>query len=271
MKRLHSCLIVLTAFCCSVAGAHDVNDNDALEQRRSVGDSIHDVAIDAKDYVLAPLHWDRDNWLFLGSTIAATAAAHAFDRDVRDHFLASQNATGAQHNQELKDAVLPMAVVLGTAAYAGFTGDRWGRRETWSMLEAAGLGGLTSYALKFAAGRERPSDTPDVNAWRQGGDSFPSLHVTAAFAVGGVLAESGGDEYRWIRRVLGYGIGAATAYERLKHNTHWLSDTVIGAGVGLAAAQFVVHRNEATDRQRMGSFLVAPSDGGILLTYHHSF
>ena len=38
------------------------------------------------------------------------------------------------------------------------------------------------------------------------GDSFPSMHVSTTFAVGTVLAESGGDNYRWLRRGIGYGL-----------------------------------------------------------------
>lgn len=271
MNRLHRYTAIMLTVYCGIATAQAADETDRHPGRRSFADSIHDTAIDTKDYVLAPLHWDGDNWLFLGSAIAVTAAAHSFDRDVRNHFLDAQNASGPSHGRDMQDAALPVAAVLATALYAGYTQDRWGRRETWSMLEAAGLGGATSYALKFAMSRERPGDTNDVNAWRQGGDSFPSLHVTAAFAIGGVLAESGNDRYRWIRRGLGYGIGAATAYSRLKHNAHWLSDTVAGAAVGLAAAQFAVHRNQAADRKSTGSIMLMPTDGGILLAYHSSF
>src|SRR5258708_23520138 len=77
------------------------------------------------------------------------------------------------------------------------------------MLEAAGFSAVTTEALKFAAGRARPNETTRVDDWRTGGSSFPSLHVSAAFAIGTVLAESGGDEYRWVRRTLGYGMAGA--------------------------------------------------------------
>jgi len=37
---------------------------------------------------------------------------------------------------------------------------------------------------------------------------------------------SGGDDFKWIRRALGYGMASATAYVRLRENVHCLSDTV---------------------------------------------
>ena len=88
-------------------------------------------------------------------------------------------------------------------------GDHDGYREGWAMVEAAALSGVTDYALKFASGRQRPEQTADPNEWFTSGTSFPSLHSTAAFAVGTVLAESGNDDVPvpaaaarvWTRRV----------------------------------------------------------------------
>src|SRR5690242_11470189 len=80
--------------------------------------------------------------------------------------------------------------------------DHDGYGEGWAMAEAAGLSGVTAYALKFAAGRRTPDQTTNPNEWGRSGTSFPSFHSTAAFAVGTVLAESGNDEYRWLRRLL---------------------------------------------------------------------
>jgi hypothetical protein len=82
--------------------------------------------------------------------------------------------------------------------------------EAWNMLEAGGMSFVTAYSLKY---------------------------TTAAFAVGTVLVESGNPEFRWVRRVIGYGVGFGTAYLRMKHNAHWLSDTVAGAALEPGAAE----------------------------------
>jgi len=86
--------------------------------------------------------------------------------------------------------------------------------------------------------------------------------------VGGVLAESGNDDYRWLRRLLGYGLGAATSYERLKHNAHWLSDTVAGAALGIASARFAMNRRE--HHEDLSGFSVEPMPGGVMLAYRLS-
>ena len=79
-----------------------------------------------------------------------------------------------------------------------------------------------------------------------------------------MLAESGSDDYRWLRRFLGYGLGLATDYERLKHNAHWLSDVVAGSALGVASAAFTMNRRERTDD--MTQVMLTPTDGGAQLT-----
>ena len=134
------------------------------------------------------------------------------------------------------------------------------------MFEAAGLSSVAGYVIEYAAGREGPNNTNDPNAWRKGGlGSFPSEHATAAFAIGTVLAESGNDDYRWPRRILGYGIGIFTGYERLKHNPHWLSDTVAGAALGAASAHFTMDRVYGDSKD--SNLSLEPVPGGAMLTY----
>jgi membrane-associated phospholipid phosphatase len=216
-------------------------------------------------YYTAPLHWDASDWAWFAGVVAATGVAHHYDTDVRTHFIKTEGPTVGQNSHDAQDAVPTAVVFLGTWLYAGLSDSTAGLHETWDMLEAAGLSGVTAYAFKFAAGRENPYQTSDPNAWRENGDSFPSFHVTAAFAVGTVLAESGNDEYRWVRRALGYGLGVATGYERLKHNAHWLSDTVAGSALGIASARFVLNRDRPGATQ--SHLAIVPVNGGALLTY----
>ncbi|HWM69709.1 MAG TPA: phosphatase PAP2 family protein [Steroidobacteraceae bacterium] len=219
-----------------------------------------DVWTDTKLYFTSPLRWDTQDWLFFGGAVAAIGAAHQYDGDVRRHFAGQSPVLDGKDTHSLRDAAPAALVVLGTWAYAGFTDDYQGHRETFTMLEAAAFSTVTAEGLKFAAGRARPNESNRVDDWRAGGSSFPSLHATAAFAIGTVLAESGSDEYRWVRRVLGYGIAGATAYIRVKDNVHWLSDTVAGAALGAATARFAMNRREA--RHPPLDVSIGPAQGG---------
>ena len=204
--------------------------------------SIADVLEDTKLYVTAPLRWDSQDWLYFGGALTAIGAAHGFDSRVRTHFVDPTQALNGEDKNSARDALPAAALVVGTGLYAAMIDDRDGYRETGSLLEAGVFSAATSEVLTLAAGRERPDATTSPNMWRQGGDSFPSVHVSAAFAIGTVFAESGNDEYRWIRRILGYGVAAGTAYVRVHENVHWLSDTVAGSALGIATARFVLNR-----------------------------
>lgn len=219
---------------------------------------------DIKAYFTAPLHWSGGEWGVFGGVLVAIGAAHHYDTQVREHFVSGNPKSDTK---DLQDALPTFAVLGGTWVYAAFLDSSAGRSETWTMVEATGLSTVTTYALKLAAGRERPDQTSDPNAWGKGGaGGFPSWHATAAFAVGTVLAESGNDDYRWVRRVLGYGLGTFTAYERLKHNAHWLSDVVAGAALGAASAHFAMGRRDA-EREAVSHLGVVPTPGGVMLTY----
>ncbi len=222
---------------------------------------------DAKAYVTAPLRWDAQDWLYFGGTLVAIGAAHHYDDQVRTHFTTGQYAgnLNSTSSHDVQDALPAVAAVGATWLYASLIQDSSGHREAGEMVEAAVLGSATAFVLKFAIPRERPDETAASSRFGGGGNSFPSLHSSAAFAIGTVLAESGSDDVRWIRRVLGYGLGVATSYERLKHNAHWLSDSVAGAALGIATARFVMNRHGAP--QYSTNLMVVPIDGGAMLTF----
>lgn len=225
------------------------------------------VLSDVGAYFSAPLRWDGKDWAWFGGTVLAVGLAHRYDSQVRTHFVGPGAAPNI-NSEDTKDAVPTAAVLIGTWGYAALLGDHDGYREGWAMIEAAALSGVTDYALKFAAGRQTPEQSSDPNDWFKSGSSFPSLHSTAAFAVGTVLAESGNDDYRYLRRLLGYGLGVFTSYERLKHNAHWLSDTAAGAALGISSAHFVMDRRYANDTE--SHLALVPIDGGAMLTYRVS-
>jgi len=82
-----------------------------------------------------------------------------------------------------------------------------------------------------------------------------------------VLAESGNDHYRWLRRVLGYGVAVGTAYKRLDHDAHWLSDTVAGGALGLATARFVMKRRDVEAQSQTRHLAILPTEGGVAISY----
>ena len=224
---------------------------------------------DVKEYATAPVRWDSTDWMYFGDTLAAIAASHHYDDQVRRHFTTGQYAGNltSTNTHDLQDIAPTVAAVGATWLYSGLIRNSNGQRETGEMLEAGVLATAATYAMKFAVRRVGPQDTADSTKFGGGGNTFPSYHSTLAFTVGTVLAESGGDDVRWLRRLLGYGLGAVTSYERLKHNAHWLSDTVAGAALGISTAHFVMNRHGSSLQSTSRLNVIPLNGGGAMLTY----
>jgi membrane-associated phospholipid phosphatase len=223
---------------------------------------------DTEQYFTSPLRWDAEDWSYFGVSLAAVAAAHAFDSRVRSDFATGSNAVlnGGTDKNSGVDAAPAVALIVGTWFTAGYLRDSDGFAETWRLLEAGAFSTVTAEGLSLAGGRERPDGTTSPNEWRKGGDSFPSVHTSAAFAIGMTFAESGNDDYRWVRRILGYAVAGGTAYIRMKDNVHWLSDTVAGAALGVATARFVLNREDGGPSR--GSLAFSPQKGGWMVSYN---
>jgi membrane-associated phospholipid phosphatase len=235
-----------------------VSDAQAVQPREALED--------ARLYFTAPLRWDGRDWLEFGGTLAAIGVIHEFDDDVRDHFADPDAPLDGEDPNNLDDA-LPAAVMLaGTWLLAGIVDEPDGWREVGSMIQATAFTAVSTEILKLSFGRQRPNETTDPDQWFESGDSFPSRHVSVAFAIGTVLAESGDDRYRWARRFLGYGLAGTTAWLRMDHNQHWASDVAAGAALGLSTARFVMNRREVNQDKTV--FAIAPGDeGGVMFTF----
>jgi membrane-associated phospholipid phosphatase len=248
-RVLSVCASVLCATGPSIAGAK----------------SPKDYAVDARDYALAPLEWDAHDWAFAGGAAVAILAAYSVDSNVKHHF-APPDATPQGDPNSLRDAAPMIALTLGTIGIGALRDDRELKSTGYDMVEAAALGIASSFGLKHLTGRLRPDSTDNPREWRAGGDSFPSGHVTAIFAVTQVLANSR-PEGKWTWRIVGYSLGAATAYARLDGNVHWLSDTVAGAALGIATGEFVSHRGQLAAHKSAVAFSVQPLRGGAMLGF----
>ena len=246
-----------------VHAAEGTSDHKALSEVCSA--RTQGFKDDVKCYFTAPIRWDERDWLYFGSAVAAVGLAYHYDGDVRTHFVGSGHALPKNSDAySTQDALPALGLFAGTLLYGTLTNESDGRSESWQMVEATGFTAATTYVMKYAAARQRPNKTTDPDQWRSGGDSFPSGHTSVAFAIGTVLAESGSDQHRWVRRVLGYGMAGYTGYARLKHNAHWLSSTVAGAAIGISTAHFVMNRHDGSSS---GLVTWIPLDGGMMVSY----
>ena len=106
--------------------------------------------------------------------------------------------------------------------------------------------------LKYAAGVQRP-DSDARN-------SFPSGHTATAFTGAHILFKEYKDISPWIG-VGGYVVAAATGALRMINDRHWLSDVIMGAGIGIAAAELGYILLPLVQ----GMFGITPQDTGFSL------
>jgi membrane-associated phospholipid phosphatase len=106
-------------------------------------------------------------------------------------------------------------------------------------------------ATKFAVGRERPDASNSL--------SFPSGHSASAFATATVLQQ----HFGWKAGVPAYALAGLVGASRMASSKHYLSDVLVGAGIGLAAGR------TATLHLGRERFVVgaAPTAGGAMVTF----
>jgi membrane-associated phospholipid phosphatase len=82
--------------------------------------------------------------------------------------------------------------------------------------------------------------------------AFPSGHSAIAFMGAHFLHKELGHHSRWIS-VGGYAIASATAGMRVLNNEHWLSDVLVGAGIGLLGTElsYRIHQRKKKTPKRL--------------------
>ena len=104
---------------------------------------------------------------------------------------------------------------------------------------------------KFAVGRQRPDASNS--------QSFPSGHSASAFATATVLQQ----HFGWKLGVPAYAFAGFVGASRMASSKHYLSDVLLGAGVGIAAGRTVtLHMG-----RHQFSVGAAPTRGGAMMTF----
>ncbi len=95
-------------------------------------------------------------------------------------------------------------------------------------------------SAKLIINTERPD--------RTGNNSFPSGHTAQAFTAATFMSEELGQRYKWAPYVA-YTLAASVGTCRVLNNKHYISDVLVGAGVGILATKLVY----STHKYKWGS------------------
>ena len=121
----------------------------------------------------------------------------------------------------------PAVVMLGMKA-AGVEGrSSWGRMLLSDAFSVTIMATLVN-SIKHTAKVERPNGSNN--------HSFPSGHTATAFMTASMLSHEYGYVSPWISAGA-YTVATATGIMRMANNSHWLSDVMVGAGIGIMSTE----------------------------------
>lgn len=205
-------------------------------------------------------------WWEAAAVVGGVGALMTDDRhvahDAREHPTAAAGDVADAFRQAGNIKVYA-AVTLGTLG-AGLLAHDQGISRTGAQLAASGAVAAASVELlKEATGRSRPDAGDGAYEFRpfHGGESFPSGHSAAAFALATTIGDA--SHSIWVQAGL-YAVATGTAWSRVYDERHWPSDVVLGAALGVTSAK-LVNGHWRIFHLRPPSFLVSPRAAGLQL------
>lgn len=160
-----------------------------------------------------------------GVLISNSNFEKSFQKDVR-------NAVGNDFELKIDDYTryAPIVQLYGADLFGIKAKNHW-FDQTKNLTLAIIITDFITFRLKKGIYKTRPSGSPD-------GESFPSGHASFAFTNATVFYE----EFKDTSPVLaysGYGFATTTAAFRILNNAHWISDVLVGAGIGILVAKVI--------------------------------
>lgn len=145
------------------------------------------------------------------------------------HFRNLRNDYMPQFNRHADDYMqyAPAAVMLGMKAMGVESRSSWGRMIVSDAFSAMIMGGVVN-TLKTTTKVMRPDGSNR--------HSFPSGHTATAFMTATMLTKEYGHNSPWIG-IGAYSVASATGLMRMANNKHWLSDVMMGAGIGILSTE----------------------------------
>ncbi len=164
--------------------------------------------------------------LHIGVPLVAVGLAF---KPANDEFkaLRDDNIYGAHTHVDDYLQYAPAALMLGLKSAGVESRSSWGRMLTADAISVAVMT-LSVNALKYSISTKRPDTSAD--------NSFPSGHTATAFMTATMLHKEYGAQSYWYS-VAAYSAATATGIMRMVNNRHWISDVMVGAGIGILSTE----------------------------------
>jgi membrane-associated phospholipid phosphatase len=162
------------------------------------------------------------------------------DRMTGDEIAEADAQRNASRIISYAGSIYGVAATAGTFYLVGRETHNARARETGILCAEASVdSAIVVGALKGVTQRERPSGGHERSEFFDGGSSFPSGHSAQAWTLATVVANEYHD--RRLVQVAAYGIASAVSLARFTGGYHYLSDVLVGAGIGFGIGQYVYH------------------------------
>jgi membrane-associated phospholipid phosphatase len=197
-----------------------------------------DIARDQKAIWTSPFHIKRSDWKWLGPFLGGTGALIATDKETSSWVARGGSLPGISRDVSWNGGIYVTAGVAGGMYAVG----RWthndklaetGRLATEALIDSQ----IVTQVSKVAFGRLRPNEGDSEGRFFKGGRSFFSGHASASWSVASVIACEYHDHTLAV--VAAYGIASAVSISRYTGRKHFLSDVLVGAGVGYGIGRYV--------------------------------
>lgn len=194
----------------------------------------------------APARWETRDWLIFSGVASGLAGLTFLDERI-------QRAVQRNRNETVKsvcNAVEPFGAEYSFGVVGAFylSGELF-KDERAKAVGLDGLSasiiasGLITTPMKYIVGRSRPPAEQGAGSYEpfSNNHSFPSGHATQAFAVATVISEH--YDSLWVKGSA-YTLASMVGFSRMNKNSHWASDVVAGAVIGIFVGHEVVRFNE---------------------------
>jgi membrane-associated phospholipid phosphatase len=242
----------------------DIQESSDAEQvsESQVGFSLlKNITRDQKAIWTSPFHLRSADatWLFPFATV--TALSIATDRSFV-HSLSNDPHKLSRYRNVSTYGLAALAGVAGGAYVWSYISHNEHERETGILAgEAVADSLLTTQALKYSFGRERPTADQGRLDFFKAGNSFPSAHAAAAWSVATVIAH----EYPGVlTQTLAYGLATAVSSSVVLAKDHSPSDALIGSAMGWLIGRQIyrAHHDPDLGGATVGDLPGAESRGG---------
>lgn len=209
--KFPNCILTLIILIGSVLSSNAQTINDSVDIKPPAGKRV-------LQRIIVPAT------LILGSTLISGSD---FELKIQDDLRAS---VGKDYDVRIDDYIryAPIVQMYAADAFGVKAKNHW-FDQSKNLVMAIVVSDFITFRLKRWINKKRPDGSKEA---------FPSAHTSLAFTNAGILYQ----EFKETSPLLaysGFGFATATGAFRVINDAHWVSDVLVGAGIGILVTELI--------------------------------